>query len=251
MTNHNFVFIVPAYNASDWYKINLSSITSQVYPNWRIIYIDDCSKDDTLDLVTKFATQNNFLSKITFIKNQTNFGPAASRYFGYQQTDDNEICCMLDGDDWLFDKYVLTKLNYAYNQGHNSTCGSYLFFSNNRIDKNIPLLPGRNINTKPSPQYRKNNPWFARHLRTVKSSIIKDIPLDHIQIGGQWIKCCSDVAESFYIMEKEETKMLYFREPMYVYNKDNSARYAMSYHRPELQEYKKSIFSYVINKYDQ
>lgn len=250
MKKNKFVFIVPAYNAKEWYTNNLNSITSQIYDEWRIIYIDDYSQDNTTQLVKDFALKNNIESKINIITNPSNIGPAGSRYLGYQETNDDEICCMLDGDDWLFNKYVLFKLNLIYNNGYNSTCGSYLVFTDNKLNQKIKVQPARYINVQPSLTYRKHNTWFARHLRTMRSYLIKDIPLDHIQMDGKWIKCCSDVAESYYIMEKLETKLFYIKKPTYIYNKDNSIRYELSYYRSELQEYKKNVFEYVLNKND-
>ena len=83
----------------------------------------------------------------------------------------------------------------------------------------------------------------------MKSYLIKDIPLDHIQIDREWIRCCSDVAESYFIMEKPETKAFHIKNLTYIYNKDNSIRYPLSYYRTtENLEYKKRVFNYIINK---
>jgi glycosyltransferase involved in cell wall biosynthesis len=247
MIDTRFVFIIPAYNAADWYHINLKSILIQSYTNWRIVYIDDCSQDNTLNLVKSFLKDAGLLSKVTFIQNQTNLGPAASRYYGYQKTDDDEICCMLDGDDWLFGNRVLEQLIPVYEK-HNATYGSYALFTNGQISSGW-INPNQNINCVSSKNYRKENPWFAKHLRTMKSYLIKDIPLDHIQIDHEWIRCCSDVAESYYIMEKPETKALHIKNLFYVYNKDNSIRYPLSsYRKTENLDYKKKVFNYIINK---
>lgn len=248
MIDDRFVFIVPAYNAADWYNINLKSILSQSYTNWRIIYIDDCSQDNTLKLVKNFVKDNDLFSKVTFIQNRNNLGPAASRYYGYQQTDDDEICCMLDGDDWLFDNTVLEQLIPLYHK-HNVTYGSYAIFTNGEITNLFDPQPARNINCVSSKNYRKENPWFSKHLRTMKSYLIKDIPLDHIQIDNEWIRCCSDVAESYYVMEKPETKAFHVKNILYVYNRDNSIRYPLSHYRiAENLDYKYKVFNYIYNK---
>jgi glycosyltransferase involved in cell wall biosynthesis len=243
MINNKFAFVIPAYNAADWYNINLNSILIQSYTNWRIVYIDDCSEDNTLNLVKSFLKDAGLLSKVTFIQNQTNLGPAASRYYGYQKTDDDEICCLLDGDDWLSDNFVLEKLNSIYNSGYNATCGSYVTYADKKIINTI--LPINEINTKPSILYRKSDVWSCRHLRTMRSFLIKNIPLYHLQINNEWIKCCSDVAETYFIMENLKTKLYYSKEPWYVYNKDNSIRYSLSYYRKEMVQYKQGIFNYI------
>jgi glycosyltransferase involved in cell wall biosynthesis len=243
MKKNNFVFIIPAYNAADWYLNNLNSIKNQSYKNWRIVYIDDASTDNTANLLNSFIVENNLYSKIAIINNKQNIGPAGSRYHGYQQTEDNEICCLLDGDDWLSDNFVLEKLNSIYNSGYNATCGSYVTYTDKKIINRI--LPINEINTKPSILYRKSDVWSCRHLRTMRSFLIKNIPLYHLQINNEWIKCCSDVAETYFIMENLKTKLYYSKEPWYVYNKDNSIRYSLSYYRKEMVQYKQGIFNYI------
>ena len=61
MKNHNFVFIIPSYNNEKYYKKNLDSVINQTYKNWRIIYIDDASTDNTFELVKKY--RSDFLDK--------------------------------------------------------------------------------------------------------------------------------------------------------------------------------------------
>ena len=43
----SFVIITASYNNEEWYRRNLESILNQDYDNWRLIYINDCSTDDT------------------------------------------------------------------------------------------------------------------------------------------------------------------------------------------------------------
>src|SRR4051812_23126452 len=47
----SFVVIIPSYNNKDWYENNLQSVYKQHYTNYRVVYIDDVSTDDTYNLV--------------------------------------------------------------------------------------------------------------------------------------------------------------------------------------------------------
>ena len=93
----DFVFIIPSYNNKDWYEYNITSIAKQKYDNWRVIYIDDSSTDNTLELVKDYVQKLGLIKKFTYLQNPKKMGPAASRYQGYMNTNDDEICCMLDG----------------------------------------------------------------------------------------------------------------------------------------------------------
>jgi GR25 family glycosyltransferase involved in LPS biosynthesis len=58
--NNNFVFIIPSYNNEKWVDKNIISVITQLYPLWRIIYIDDNSSDSTNKLVKKLADPEVF-----------------------------------------------------------------------------------------------------------------------------------------------------------------------------------------------
>lgn len=237
---NKFVFIIPSYNNIDWYNYNLSSILNQAYTNWRIIYINDCSTDNTIDEVNNFVINQGISDRFTLINNTEHLGPTASRYYGYQQCEDNEICCMLDGDDWLYDKNVLAILNDIYNQKYNYTYGGYYSFINGKIDNWLqPKL------SNDFPYNRKNSKWFCQHLRSVRAKIIKSIPISFLQIDGEWIKCGSDMAESIYILEYPNIKPIKINKPLYVYNRDNSIRYPISYYRKDNQEYRNKINTHI------
>ena len=242
----NFVFIIPSYNNANWYGLNLQSILQQRNKNWRAIYINDASTDNTSNLVKKYIKENGFINKFTFIDNSDKGTPAKSRYIGYTQTDPKEICCFLDGDDWLYDNNVLDILSKYYSKGFNCTYGSYITLDNNNKKKTI--FPKENysddvINNK---SYRICNQWFARHLRTMQSKLIQDIDFErHLIFKGEWLKINTDQAEMFYVLEKSECVPVHIKKILYVYNMINSSKYPTSYYRPDMNKYRKEIHEYI------
>ncbi len=110
-----FVIVIASYNNSKWYKYNLNSVFSQTYPNYRIIYIDDCSPDHTYNLVKKYVEDKNFFDKIILIQNQKRVGALANHYKAIEMCDNNEIIVCLDGDDWFANDDVLEYLAKVYN----------------------------------------------------------------------------------------------------------------------------------------
>src|SRR5690349_5624796 len=75
------VLISASYKNADWYKWNLDSVFSQDYTNWRMIYIDDCSPDNTDQLVNAYVKERGFEDKVTVISNQARRGAMANQYF--------------------------------------------------------------------------------------------------------------------------------------------------------------------------
>jgi glycosyltransferase involved in cell wall biosynthesis len=223
----NFVFIIPSYNNKDWYEYNIKSIAKQKYDNWRVIYIDDHSTDNTLKLVKDYVKNLGLTKKFTYLQNPKKIGPAGSRYQGYMNTNDDEICCMLDGDDWLYGDSVLNILNTEYDAGYNCTYGSYLSTGTNM---SRPRKDFRNIVHRQK-SYRNTMSNSASHLRTMKSQLINSInPSHYLQIDNQWIQVGTDMAEMFYVLEQENSRPKYIDKPIYVYNTNNSIRYNTSYY---------------------
>ena len=51
--------LIPAYNASKTIERAINSVLNQTYLNYEILIVDDCSTDDTADIIKK-----KFLHKI-------------------------------------------------------------------------------------------------------------------------------------------------------------------------------------------
>ena len=85
--------IMPSYNTASFIGESIESVLNQTYKNWELIIVDDCSNDNTEEIVQSF---NN--SKIRFYKNVENLGAAYSRNFALKQAD-GEWIAFLDSDD--------------------------------------------------------------------------------------------------------------------------------------------------------
>ena len=74
-------FIVTSYNYEKYILKTLESIKAQTYKNFEIIVVDDCSSDNSCEIIEDFISDNQDL-KITLIKNETNQGQLASMIRG-------------------------------------------------------------------------------------------------------------------------------------------------------------------------
>jgi len=245
--NQSFVFIIPSHNNEKWIIRNLESVLTQKFPLWRIIYIDDNSSDKTNTILYDFIQKRGLQNKIKVIENTERNYQAYSRYLAYQQCMDDEICCFLDGDDWLSDDYVLTHLNKIYKSGYLCTYGRFCYYENNFMSSQAGVLefPKEIIDKKAYRQYK----WISQHLRTCRAQLIKSIPKKHIQDDdGNWLRCCTDLAEMFWILEQSNGKHVNAGKLMYVYNRENSKQYEYSYYRDDQKEYKKRVEELIRNR---
>ena len=108
------VVIVPSFNNSQWCMRNMHSIATQKYSNYRVIYINDCSTDDTGALVANYIHHMGLQGLIMLINNPKRVGALANLYNAIHSCDDQEIIVTLDGDDWFADDMVLSRINQAY-----------------------------------------------------------------------------------------------------------------------------------------
>lgn len=91
--------IMPSYNTAQYIKESIESVQNQTYSNWELIIVDDCSTDNTDEIVESIVDE-----RIRYIKNEKNSGAAVSRNRALREAKGRWIA-FLDSDDlWLSDK---------------------------------------------------------------------------------------------------------------------------------------------------
>ena len=92
--------ITPSYNTGKFISETIESVLSQTYKNWEMIIVDDCSTDNTDEVVKKYLKDK----RIKYIKNEKNSGAAISRNRALRESN-GEYIAFLDSDDlWNKDK---------------------------------------------------------------------------------------------------------------------------------------------------
>jgi teichuronic acid biosynthesis glycosyltransferase TuaG len=93
--------ITPSYNASKYIKDTIQSVKNQTYPHFEMIIVDDCSKDQTREIIRSEMKDDN---RIKLIELPENSGPAAARNYAINLAK-GDYLAFLDSDDlWHPDK---------------------------------------------------------------------------------------------------------------------------------------------------
>lgn len=93
--------ITPMYNSQKFIGITIESAINQTYKDWEMIIVDDCSTDNSLDIVKTYA-QND--ERIKYIRNDSNKGVSSARNTALKMAKGKYIS-FLDSDDiWSEDK---------------------------------------------------------------------------------------------------------------------------------------------------
>ena len=89
--------IIPVFNAAYYLERCLDSIVNQSHRELEVILIDDCSTDNSLDVLLNYQKKD---SRIKVIRNNENMLAGVSRNKGLQQAIGDYIW-FVDADDWI------------------------------------------------------------------------------------------------------------------------------------------------------
>lgn len=91
--------IMPSYNTASFIEETIQSVLNQTYTNWELIIVDDCSTDNTDEVLENIKD-----SRIRYFKNDKNSGAAVSRNKALREAKGQWIA-YLDSDDlWMPEK---------------------------------------------------------------------------------------------------------------------------------------------------
>lgn len=231
------VVIIPSYNNVDWFKLNLESVLTQQYANFRVIYIDDCSTDGTGNEVQTLVQTMGKQERFTFICNKARRGAMANLYDAILSCRDEEIVVTVDGDDWLYDDCVLKTVNQAYSSndvwlthGTMIRAASGCFYSPDPITSKI---------------IRDNvfrSIMHPTHLRTFYAWLFKKIDKEDLMYQGNFFKAAWDLAMMYPMIEMAGERHAFIPAITYVYN-DLSPINDFRAHRALTQEMARIILS--------
>ena len=208
--------IVPFYNAANFIEKNMLSTLTQKYENFKVIFIDDASTDNSwkklpLDDPRAICIRNE--ENVTALPN---IHKAIMEY-----CEPNDIVVLLDGDDWFPNNKVLKYINefychtdcwIMYGQATWST-GQKGFASAYSPEKFLHL---------------RKTAFKISHIRTFRAGLYQKIKEQDPDFScmkdkdKKWYKMTYDVAIMFPIMEMAGLdKIRYNDKPLYIYNFEN------------------------------
>ncbi len=124
--------ITPSYNSSSFILQTIQSVVDQTYSNFELIIVDDCSADNTSEIIKKHQKED---SRIHFIQLEENSGPAIARNKGIEKATGSYMT-FLDADDIWKSDFIEKSI-----QTIDRTGVPFVFSSYERRDEDLnPLL---------------------------------------------------------------------------------------------------------------
>lgn len=120
--------IIPTYNQANVLGKAIESSLLQDYPNLRVIVSDDCSSDNTRDIVNAYAGKSP--GKLEYIRNDVNLGRVGNYRKCLYDYADGEWIVNLDGDDYYTDSNFIS---HAIERILENSSKEVLFFQGSHI----------------------------------------------------------------------------------------------------------------------
>lgn len=120
--------LTPAYNAEKYIAQAIESILEQTFKDFEFIIIDDCSNDNTWEIIQGYAAKDE---RIIAMRNEKNLGIAGNRNRGVSLSRGNYIVWQ-DADDISFPRRLEHQYKFLEENKDVGIVGGYLqFFDDN------------------------------------------------------------------------------------------------------------------------
>lgn len=136
--------ITPTYNCGKFIGRTIESVQKQSYENWEMIIVDDCSKDNTKEIVEEYMKND---SRIKYHILEKNSGAAVARTTAMDLAQ-GKYMAFLDSDDiWKSDK-LEKQLAYMKEKNINFSCTAYeqIDEEDNKLGRVIKTVKKTNYN---------------------------------------------------------------------------------------------------------
>lgn len=107
--NYKIGIIIPNCNYEHTIEKCLNSIVNQTYKNYEVIFVDDCSTDNSVKIAKSFKDKLTDI-KIIQLKQKRYNGGARNEGYLYLSNDVDYVW-YVDSDDWLYSEYSLEEIN--------------------------------------------------------------------------------------------------------------------------------------------
>lgn len=212
--------IIPCYNCEEWIAKTIESIKTQDYENFECIIIDDISTDSTSEVITDNIKDD---SRFTFVKNKEKKYALKNIIdgIGLISKDKEDIIITVDGDDWLYNNKVFSKVVECYEE-HKCLITYGCFVEYPTGITHPYYMSSYNMDVLEKCLFR-DVPWKASHLRTFKKKLFDLIKEEDMidPATGKHYDVAWDLVFMYPMLEMAGIRSRHIPEILYVYNKEN------------------------------
>lgn len=191
--------VIASYNNERWARWSLQSVLDQDYSNYRVIYVDDCSTDNTYQEARNYIIERGMQDRVVLIHNEERLGSAAGNHYRaiHRFCEPQDVVIILDGDDRLAHRNVMRYLNNVYSDGVTwLTYGQFREFPSG----NHGWATAMPANVIAHNAFRAF-PAVPTHLRTFYAGLFMNLRKEELMVDGKFLDMTSDAAEMMPMVE--------------------------------------------------
>ncbi|MCD9522774.1 glycosyltransferase [Photobacterium carnosum] len=180
--------ITPAFNCSNTILETYNSIKNQSYSNWEWLITDDCSSDNTIDIIKSIIVNDK---RVHLFKHNINMGAAAARNNSIKQSS-GDFIAFIDSDDlWHFDKLELQIIFMREDIDFSFTSYELIDDKGKRLNKYIDIKNGFSFNYNDMLKKKATLGCSTVILRKNAFSKIKMLPIKTGEDYSLWLDLLS------------------------------------------------------------
>ncbi len=136
--------VMPVYNCADCITETVRSLQAQSYENWELVAVDDCSTDNSREVLTALANED---PRIRYFRLETNSGAAVARTTAMEHAN-GEFIAFLDSDDLWHPQKLEKQLAFMRENDYAFSCTSYEHINENgeSLGKVVRSIPKTSYN---------------------------------------------------------------------------------------------------------
>ena len=138
MEKDKVTVVTPTWNSARYIRETIKSVQDQTYTNWEMIIVDDCSTDNTVEVINEIAKTD---SRIRLIEQKQNQGAAVARNVAVQNGTGRYVA-YLDSDDIWKPEKIEKQIRFMQSNDCGFSCTSYevIDYSGKSLNKFIYML---------------------------------------------------------------------------------------------------------------
>ncbi len=199
--------ILPTYNRAHTLLRAVNSVLNQTYKNLELIIVDDCSKDNTEEIVKNIHDE-----RIVYIRHPINKGVAAARNMGIRAAKGKFVAFQDSDDEWFLEK---TEKSLAiFNDGKYDM--DFLFCSGKIFLNDEEVVIGRNSWINTSSKSTIVSKLFCGNFIFLQSVLLLKERLSNIELFDESFYSASDY--EFLLRLLQDCNPYFLDEPLFRLN---------------------------------
>ncbi len=129
--------IMPLYNASQFIEASIQSILNQTFRDWELLITDDCSTDNSCEIVERYAAKD---SRVKLFRLEQNSGAAVARNRSIEMSKGRYLAFCDSDDRWMSSK-LQKQIEWMIQRNIEVSYSSYIECDEKNINLGIMVAP--------------------------------------------------------------------------------------------------------------